>query len=118
MEYVAIARHSVDSCPGASAKVSEVLQEVTPKLQELGQKHRVSIRSSHILSPAHISILIIDAPTVEAVRDFLEEGRFTQWNDVEVHPSIEYAGADGEGYPVSNLVGSPKALGVPGHTRV
>ncbi len=88
MEYVALLRHGVESCPAANGRVNERLQEMVPKMEEIGRKHQVALRSSHVLSPTHLAVLVLDAPNIEAARNFLEEGGVTQWNDVELYPSM------------------------------
>lgn len=88
MEYVALLRHGVESCPAANGRVNKRLQETFPKMEEIGSKHQVALRSSHVLSPTHLAVLVLDAPNIEAARNFLEEGGVTQWNDVELYPSM------------------------------
>jgi hypothetical protein len=88
MEYVALLRHGVESCPSANGRVNELVGQMLPKMLEIGSKHQVALRSSHVLSPTHLAVLILDAPSIEAARNFLEEGGITQWNDVELYPSM------------------------------
>ena len=47
-------------------------------MEEIGSKHQVTLRSSHVLSPTHLAVLVLDAPNIEAARNFLEEGGVTQ----------------------------------------
>ena len=88
MEYVALLRHGVESCPTANRRVNELVGQMLPKMLEIGSKHQVALRSSHVLSPTHLGVLILDAPNIESARNFLEEGGITQWNDVELYPSM------------------------------
>ena len=88
VEYVALLRHGVESCPAANGRVNERVHEMVPKMEEIGRKHQVALRSSHVLSPTHLAVLVLDAPNIEAARNFLEEGGVTQWNDVELYPSM------------------------------
>ncbi len=88
MEYVALARHSAESCPGSNARVNEWTQQMGPKREALAKKHQVVVRSSHVLSPTHLLVLVLDAPSIESARDFLEESGVTHWNDVDLYPSM------------------------------
>ncbi len=88
MEYVALARHSPESCPGSNAKVRKHVEQSMGKIEETGKKHRVMLKSSHILMPSHLSILILEAPSVEAAEKFLTDGGFVQWNNTEIYPSV------------------------------
>ncbi len=87
MEYVALMRHSPESCPNSNAKVRERAEQVLGKMEELGRKHQVQPKSMHALLPAHLMVVIVEAPSIEAVRDFLQEGGLAQWNDIELYPS-------------------------------
>ena len=87
MEYVALLRHSLESCPASNAKVRERAEQAMGKLEEVGKKHKVRVKSNHVLAPTHVVIFILESPNIEAVRDFLEEGGVTQWNDTELYPS-------------------------------
>jgi hypothetical protein len=88
VEYIALLRHGVESCPSANGRVNELVQQMLPKMEEIRSKHQVALRSSHVLSPTHLAVLVLDSPTIEAARNFLEEGGITQWNDVELYPSM------------------------------
>ena len=100
MEYVALARHSPESCPGSNAKVRKHVEQSMGKIEEMGKKHRVMLKSSHILMSSHLSILILEAPSVEAVEKFLTDGGFVQWNNTEIYPSVSMQDAmGGQGPP-------------------
>ncbi len=87
MEYVALMRHSPESCPDSNTKVREQAQQALGKMEELGKKHQVQPKSMHVLAPAHLMVAIFEAASVEAVRDFLMESGLAQWNDTELYPS-------------------------------
>ena len=87
MEYVALARHSPESCPDSNAKIRERAEQMMGKLEELGRKHQVKLQSAHVLAPSHLVVFIFEAPSIEAVRGFLQESGIVQWNDIELYPS-------------------------------
>ena len=88
MEYVALMRHSPESCPDSNATVRKHAQQALGKMEELGKKHHVQPKSMHVLAPAHMSVAIFEAASIEAVRDFLMESGLAQWNDTELYPSL------------------------------
>jgi hypothetical protein len=52
------------------------------------QKHGVKLLSDNILGPAHKAVLVLEAATIEAVREFIQETGLVQWNDVTIYPSL------------------------------
>ncbi len=87
MEYVALMRHSPESCPDSNAKVRERAQQALGKMEELGKKHQVKPKSMHVLAPTHMVVAIFEAASIEAVRSFLMEAGLAQWNDIELYLS-------------------------------
>ena len=87
MEYVALVRHSPESCPDSNAKIRERAEQALGKMEELGRKHQVKPKSMHVLTLSHQLVIICEAPSIEAVRDFLHESGLDQWNDIELYPS-------------------------------
>ena len=87
MEYVALARHSPESCPGSNAEVRKRAEQMMGKLEEVARKHQVKLKSAHVLGPKHLVVFIFEAPGIEVVRDFLQDSGIVQWNDTELYPS-------------------------------
>ncbi len=88
MEYVALARHSPESCPGSNAMVRKHVEQSMGNMEEMGKKHQVMLKSAHILMSSHLSIFILEAPSIEAVEKFLVDTGFVQWNEIEIHRSL------------------------------
>jgi hypothetical protein len=87
MEYVALALHSPEACPSSNAKVRERAQQAMGRMEEIGKKHQVKLKSAHVLGPKHLIVFIFEAAGIEAVRDFIRESGIIQWNDTELYPS-------------------------------
>ena len=87
MEYVGLVRHSPESCPGSNAEIRKRAEQALGKMEEIGKKHQVKPKSMHVLTPSHLLVFICEAPSIEAVRDFLMESGLDQWNDIELYPS-------------------------------
>jgi hypothetical protein len=87
-QYVIIADHTPLTCPAASKRVREFAQEALGKtLPELSEKLGVKVSTMLHLDPGHKSILVLEAPNVEAVVDLSFESGFSQFNDVTVYPA-------------------------------
>ncbi|MEE8193870.1 MAG: hypothetical protein V3T73_00015, partial [Dehalococcoidales bacterium] len=67
MEYVALALHSPEACPSSNAKVRERAQQAMGRMEEIGKKHQVKLKSAHVLGPKHLIVFIFEAAGIEAV---------------------------------------------------
>ncbi len=86
--YVVIGDHTPQTCPGASKRVRDFAQEALGhKMGELAQQLEVEVRTMLHLDPGHKSIIVVDAPSIEAVTELSFESGFTQFNDVQVYPT-------------------------------
>ena len=90
MEYVALARHTPDVCPDSNSKIRERVLQAMGKLEELGKKHQVDLKSGHSLGPTHLLVMIFEAPSIEAVRVYLQESGLVQWNNIELYASQSF----------------------------
>ncbi len=86
--YVILAQHRADNCPTSNAKVLKRAQDMAGQIGALLTKHKVKMLSGpHIMGLSHKMVVVVDAPSVEAVRDFGMDAGLVQWNEVEVYPS-------------------------------
>ena len=102
--YVLMANHSPDLCPSSNARVrARVLEALNPENQaritsSLGIE---TVFGPFHLDPSHRTVALLDAPSVEAVSQFVMETGIFQWNTVEVCAAT----------PVQELM--PRLLGMP-----
>jgi hypothetical protein len=87
MQYVLLGQHTPDLCPTSNAKTRQRVEQMMTQLDTAQKKHHVSVVSGHVLGVSHRMVVIIEAPTVEAVRDFAMDTGLVQWNSVEIYPS-------------------------------
>ena len=86
--YVILAEHRADNCPTSNAKVLKNVQGMASQIGTLLAKHKVKLLSGpHILGLSHKMVVVVDAPSVEAVQDFGMDAGLVQWNAVEVYAS-------------------------------
>jgi hypothetical protein len=87
MQYVILGQHPPDLCPTSNGKTRERVQQMMTQMEAAQQKHQVRVLSGHVLGASHRMVVLTEAPTVEAVRDFVMETGLVQWNSVEIYPS-------------------------------
>ncbi len=88
MQYVILAQHKADLCPTSNAKVRKKALDMAAQIGGFLTKHKVKLLSGpHILGLSHKMVVVVDAPSVEAVRDFGMDTGLVQWNELEIHPS-------------------------------
>jgi hypothetical protein len=93
MQYVILGQHTPDLCPTSNAKMRERIQQMMTQMEAAQQKHQVRVLSGHVLGASHRMVVLAEASTVEAVRDFVMETGLVQWNSVEIYPSWALDGA-------------------------
>jgi hypothetical protein len=87
MQYVILGQHPPDLCPTSNVKTRERVGQMMTQMEAAQQKHQVRVLSGHVLGASHRMVALTEAPTVEAVRDFVMETGLVQWNSVEIYPS-------------------------------
>jgi len=87
MRYVILGQHPTDLCPTSNVKTRERVGQMMTQLEAAQQRHQVRVLSGHVLGASHRMVVLSEAPTEEAVRDFVMETGLVQWNSVEIYPS-------------------------------
>lgn len=86
--YVAILTHPPNLCPASNKAVRAVVEKLPSELPAALQKHGVKLLSDNVLGPSHKAVLVLEAPSTETVRQFIQETGLVQWNDVTIYPSL------------------------------
>ena len=84
-QYAIIGSHPAADCPLTNQAVRDFLMEMAPKWPDLEAKLGVKTLSFLHLDPNHKSIQMIEAPSAEAVRDFLFQGGFAHFLELDFH---------------------------------
>ena len=84
-QYAVIGTHPPDNCPLANKAVRDFLKEAAPKWPELGRELNVESLSWLHLDPNHMSFQLFEAPTAEAVRDYLYRGGQAHYVELNFH---------------------------------
>jgi hypothetical protein len=85
-QYVIIGTHEPSQCPGANGKMREVFQKLVAEAPTAGEKLGVKLVIGPLhLDPAHKVLVVAEAPSAEAVRDFLQQSRLGQIQAIELY---------------------------------
>jgi hypothetical protein len=81
--FVVVAEHPPQLCPHSNAAARKIMQRV-PEIEAIAKKLEIEIIYSGIPVPEHQTIMILRAPTFEAVRTFTVETQFVQINTITI----------------------------------
>jgi hypothetical protein len=84
-KYVVISNHPPMSCPSANKTVRELGNSLGKDLEPILAKHKVKPEVLLHLDPGHKVLWVLEAPTAEAVRDYIYEAGLGRWNDFEFY---------------------------------
>ncbi len=84
-KYVVISNHPPNTCPSAHAAVRKKGNALDSDLPPLMKKYGIRPKVMLHLDPGHKVLWVLDAPSAEAVRDFIYKAGLSQWNDFEFY---------------------------------
>ena len=87
MHFVLLGEHSPEICPTSNATTRSLLLELGQQIPAIGEKHGVNIVAGPYVNREHITVVVVESDSAEAVDAFVVESRLHQWNRVRVLPS-------------------------------
>jgi hypothetical protein len=81
--FVVVAEHSPQLCPHSNAAARKIMGRVS-EIEAIAKRLEIEITFSGIPVPEHQTIMILRAPTFEAVRTFTVETNFVQINTITI----------------------------------
>jgi hypothetical protein len=84
-KYVVISNHPPESCPSANKVLRQIGNDLGKELPAQLQRHKIKAEVLLHLDPGHKVLWILEAPSAEAVRDFVYDSGLSRWNDFEFH---------------------------------
>jgi hypothetical protein len=87
MQFVVVAEHPPELCPASNQKVRDLMDQGAQEIPALAKKLEIEIVTLNVLGPDHQVIGVFEAADINAVREFLMESRFIQWNTTTVRAS-------------------------------
>ena len=82
--FVVISSHTPDQCPISNEKARKAFGADPAPMMALGQKLGVRPIIGPLISAEHRTFVVMEAPRVEAVREFLVQTGLVQWNTNEI----------------------------------
>ena len=85
-QYIAIGSHEPSQCPGANRTMGEVFRRLLEDAPRIAEQHGVRVVMGPVhLDPAHKILVVLEAPTQDAVQDTLLANRLGQIQAVELY---------------------------------
>jgi hypothetical protein len=78
--------HPPNICPIANKASREAAVAGWKQIPSVSQKYGVKVLSFDHFDPEHFIIAMIEADSIEAVRDFAMEAGLMAWNDLKINP--------------------------------
>ena len=97
--FAIIAEHPPELCPSSNAMTRQMLKQGAAQLPQLAEQLGIDIVALRVFGPDHITLAVVEADDIEAVRDLILQSRLIQWNTTKIHAtySLEEALAKAEG---------------------
>jgi hypothetical protein len=89
MLFLQISRHSIESCPMHNEKVKKIYADSYAKMDQLTKKHGIKAVGGWAAMMDHLTITVIDAPSIDALMKFSMEPEMMSWgqyNSTELVP--------------------------------
>lgn len=84
-KYIVFASHAPSQCPGANRQMGGVFQSLMTRAPEIAAKHQVRQGDVVHLGPAHRLMFSYEAPSADALNEFLIESRLADVQDLELY---------------------------------
>ncbi len=85
-QYAVVQSHPPGDCPISSKGAREWMGKMYPQMDAIGRKLGIKFVVPWIhLDPAHKGLMLVEANSAEAVRDFLVQGGFFHYLDNELY---------------------------------
>jgi hypothetical protein len=81
--FVVVAEHPPQLCPHSNAVARKIMRR-GPEIEAIAKRLEIEIVFTGIPVPEHQTIMILRAPTFEAVRTFTVETNFVQINTITI----------------------------------
>jgi hypothetical protein len=91
-KYIVFASHSPSHCPGASRQMGDIFQKLMAGAPAIAEKHQVRAGEVLHLGPSHRLMFAFEAPSADALNEYLIESRLADVQDVELYFGEELHG--------------------------
>ena len=84
-QYALIGTHPPDNCPVSNKAVREFVKKTMPELPKIAEGLGIKFQTQLILEPSHKILMLLEAPSAEAVTEMALKGGLQHFNDLELH---------------------------------
>jgi hypothetical protein len=84
-EYAVLQSHPPDNCPMTNKAVREFVMKQFPKNPAIAKRLGVKVKMEIHLDPDHQAFILFEAPSAEAVRDYLAEAGYGHFSRLSFH---------------------------------
>lgn len=81
--FLMMSRHTPQNCPMFNAETRKVYANWLAKMQEIAQKHGIKLLSACTVLSEHLTVTILEAPSLEAIQRANTEPEFFALNMVD-----------------------------------
>ena len=101
MQFLIEGHHPPDLCPASNQTIRDLAAEAGADMPAIGEKLGVKVTATYVPVTNHKIFVAVEAEGIDAVREFVFQGRLSQWNTVEIYlvSSLEDAIAHGKELP-------------------
>jgi len=85
MQFVLISRHPPELCPTSNAKTRQLLKQSAKEIPDIAKKLGLKIITVNVYGPDHEILAVVEANSIETVREFTVLSRLIQWSTTTVH---------------------------------
>jgi hypothetical protein len=84
MQYLIVAQHPPNLCPGANETIRTLASEGASEMPALAEKLGVKLLATYVPMTNHMVFAAVEADDADKVREFAWQGRLAQWNTVQI----------------------------------
>jgi hypothetical protein len=83
--FAVIAEHPPELCPTSNGKTREMMRVGAPQIPQLAEQLGVEIVTLRVFGPDHVVLVVVEAESIDAVRDFMFQSRLIQWHTTNIY---------------------------------
>jgi len=85
MYTVVFASHAPSHCPGANRQMGDIFMKIMSNAPAIATKHQVRAGEVLHLGPSHRLLFAFEAPSADALNEYLIESRLADVQDLELY---------------------------------
>jgi hypothetical protein len=87
VHFILLGVHSAEVCPTSNSTTRDLMLETASEIPSIAERAGVKIEAGPYVNREHMTVVVLEADTAEAVDQFILETRLHQWNTMRILPS-------------------------------